>query len=147
MIPGDENIDVPYSERSNLGYVLTILIQVLFWAAILLFAAHSCRGQAICPPHVAEFVRTVKKPVVNNQVVCRLATCDQDRGQSVTLAIIKGDPKKLFKTGAEGLLVNNAAAINRSTTRLYTITIRAKDNGTNPGPLTNTSVIKLTVTR
>jgi hypothetical protein len=112
---------------------------------LAMIAFNSCSAQATCPPHQPEIWATVRKPVKYLQLVVPLETCDPDKGQTVTLSIVKGDPKKLFRIGAGGLLVNDAKTINRNSSRLYVITVQARDNGTKPKPLTRESLVMLLV--
>lgn len=131
--------------KKNLSrYPVTYLII----ATIIIITVMMCLNghcQSKCPPHQPDIYGFARKPVKYLQLVVPLETCDPDKGQTVTLSIIKGDPKKLFRIGAGGLLVNDAKAINRSAARMYVITVQAKDNGTKPKPLTRESVVRLLV--
>lgn len=105
------------------------LIRITVFISILLFFVRFAEAQSTCPAHVSRIDCAVKKPVKNNQVIVSWQTCDEDRGQSSTISITEGNTKKYFKVSLTGLLVANASGINRSTTRLYSITVQIRDNG------------------
>jgi len=126
----------------------TILISILLCISFFTY------GQMKCGTAITSAKYTFIKPVVVNQVIGTLTVCDEDFNQSIVWSITSGNSNKYWKIVVNpfnkykgDIVVNTttaATAINKSTTKTYSINVVASDNG-KPIAKSLTCVVKMSV--